>query len=214
MKKVPDTVLAGIGLGLVLAVVIAAAAIRLGIGAGWLRPVHRVAASLEVLVMLWLLWVAWRRPAVWVAAALTVTLSVAGIIGGRDPGPMLSAVNLLGGLALAATFAWILGALKNNRGQTPILLLLALQVSLGAAVSIYDASLLPLHGMLAVLLAALLLWLSRGLLVPALAIAAPLAGFTSLHYDSSALAALAHAIAAAALVAGASYAFARQPDRA
>jgi hypothetical protein len=191
---------AALGLGLVLAVVIAAAGIRLGIGVAWLRPVHRVAASLEVVVLLWIVWMAWRRPAVWVAVALTAVLSAVGIVGGQEPGRALATVNLLGGLALAATFAWLLGS-EENRGQSPIFWLVGLQVCLGAALAIFDAPVVPLHAMLAVALTALLVWLSWGrpwLVV--LALAAPLAGFSLLHYDGSALAALAHAITAALLV--------------
>jgi hypothetical protein len=197
---------AALGLSLVLAVVIAAAGIRLGTGIAWLRPVHRVAASLEVLVVLGLLWTAWRRPAVWVAAALTAVLAVVGIVGGQEPGRALSTVNLLGGLALAATFAWL--ASPERRGLTPIFLV-AVQVSLGAAISIYGAAIVPLHAMLAIVLTTLSVWLGRPL-VGVLALLALLAGFTTLHYDTSALAAFAHAIAAAALVAAAAYAFARR----
>ena len=51
-----ETTAAALGLGLVLAVVIAAAGIRLESGIPGLRLVHRVAASLEVLVVAWLAW--------------------------------------------------------------------------------------------------------------------------------------------------------------
>ena len=208
---------AALGLGLVLVVVLAAAGIRLGEFSA-LRPLHRVAASLEVLVVLWLGWVAWRRPAVQLALGLTVLLSVVGIIGGQEPPAALAAVNLLGGLALAAVFAWILGKSQTapnrvNRALTPILPLLVVQVALGAWLAIVDRSsaALPAHGLLALALAALLVWFARAtpvLLV--LALAAPLAGFTALHADHSALAALAHAAAAALLVAASAYAFGRQ----
>lgn len=100
---------AALGLGLVLAVVIAAAGIRLGIGIPELRVVHRISASLEVLAVLWLAWMAWRRAAVQLALALTVLLSVVGILAGQNPPPTAAAVNLLGGLSLLAVFAWILG---------------------------------------------------------------------------------------------------------
>jgi hypothetical protein len=104
---------AALGLALTLAVVLAAAGIRLGLGWGWLRPVHRVAASLEVLAVLWLAWIAWRRPSVWLAVALTAVLSAVGIAGGQEPPRALSAANLLGGLGLSATFAWILGKCRR-----------------------------------------------------------------------------------------------------
>jgi hypothetical protein len=115
---------AGLGLALVLAVVIAAAGIRLKTGIPGLRIVHRVAASLEVVVVLWLAWMAWRRPAVLLALVLTALLSVVGIIGGQEPPRAIAAVNLLGGLTLAAVFAWILakkgsGPFFQKRVLTP-----------------------------------------------------------------------------------------------
>lgn len=209
---------AALGLALLLTVVVVAAAIRLEIGIPGLRIVHRIAASLEVLVVLWLAWMAWRRPAVLLALGLTALLSVVGILAGQQPPPAAAAVNLLGGLALAATFAWLLGKSRpgpdaRGWGLTPIfLLLLAAQAALGAWLSIlalYSAA-LPAHAMLGLILAALLSWLVRGRpLLAALALAAPLAGFTALHYEYSALAALAHAAAAAALLAASAYALAR-----
>jgi len=130
---------AGLGLGLLLVVVVAAAGIRLEIGPGVLRLIHRAAASLEVIVVLWLGWMAWRaratRPVVWrgslVAIGLTAFLSVLGIAAGQNPPPAAAAANLLGGLALAAAFAWLLGKSGSepyfrrrravgNRALTPI----------------------------------------------------------------------------------------------
>ena len=209
---------AALGVALVFLVVVAAAAIRLDTGIPGLRVVHRIAASLEVVVVLWLAWMAWRRRAVQVALGLTALLSVIGIMGGQQPPPAIAAANLLGGLALAAVFAWLLGRSGSDPdprgwGLTPIFLfLLALQAALGAWLSIvalYGAA-LPAHAMLGLILAALLSWFVRDRpLVAALALAAPLAGFTALHYEYSALAALAHAVAAAALLAGGAYALAR-----
>lgn len=201
---------AALGLSLVLAVVIAAAGIRLA-GFEWLRPLHRIAASLEVLAMIWLAWLAWRRPAVWLAGALTILLSIVGILAGQQPPPAAAAVNLLGGVALAGVFAWIAGG--GNRAVTPVFALLALQIALGAWLSIVDRSgvAMPLHGLLAVALTAALVWLARAkpvLLV--LALAAPLAGFSALHYEYSAAAALAHAAAAALLIAGSACALGRR----
>ena len=150
------------------------------------------------------------------------------------PLPAIAAVNLLGGLALAGIFAWILAEkgsgtfsdasrsaqekvpdpFSNKRVLTPfvIFLLLAVQVTLGAWLTLVDfyAMALPAHGLLAVLLVPLLVWLAGGkpvLLV--LAVAAPIAGFTALHYEYSALAALAHAAAASFLVAATAYALGR-----
>lgn len=208
---------ARLGVALVLAVVVAAAGIRLESGISGLRIVHRIAASLEVIVVLWLAWMAWRQPAVLLALALTALLSVVGIIGGQEPPPAIAAVNLLGGLALAATFAWILGKeqsgpFRGKRVLTLFLGLLALQIALGAWLSIVDrfGMALPAHGMLGVALAALLVWFAKGRpVLQMLALAAPLAGFTALHYEYSTAAALVHAAAAALLVCAAAYAHGR-----
>lgn len=205
---------AGLGLALVLTVVVAAAGIRLETGVPGLRIVHRIAASLEVVVVLWLAWMAPRSRPVWIALGLTALLSIVGIAAGQNPPPAAAAVNLLGGLALAAVFAWILGSGRaaGNRALTPILLLLAVQLALGAWLTIVDrfGMALPAHGIIAVVLTALFVWFERArpiLLV--LALAAPLAGFTALHADRSAVAALLHAAAAALLLAAAAYSIAR-----
>jgi hypothetical protein len=211
---------AALGLALLLVVVVAAAAIRLGWAFGWVRAIHRVAASLEVLVVLWLVWLAWRRIAVQVALALTAVLSVIGIVAGQEPPPAAAAANLLGGLALTATFAWILGRSGKSGsdpdsfgwGLTPIFLLLAVQLGVGAWLAIVERTGmgLPIHGLLAVALTALLVWAARARsLLLVLALAAPLAGFTALHYEYSAAAALVHAAAVALLVAASAYAFGR-----
>jgi hypothetical protein len=99
-----------------------------------------------------------------------------------------------------------------------IVLLLAIQLFLGARLSIVErfAVALPVHGVLAMVLAALLAWMGlarvagrTGKALFALALAVPIAGFTSLHYELSAGAALVHAAAAALLVATAAYALGR-----
>lgn len=212
----------GLGLALMLAVIFAAAGIRLETGIPALRVVHRIAASLEVLVVLWLGWMAWRRPAVQLAIGLTVLLSVVGIIGGQSPPPAIAAINLFGGLALAALFAWMLGRSasrtsgpgpsRENRGLTPIFLLLAVQLGLGAWLSIVERSgmAMPIHGLLAVALTATLVWVARErrvLLV--LSLAAPIAGFTALHLEYSAAAALVHVAAAALLLVSTAYVLGR-----
>ena len=218
-------------MGLLLVVVVAAAGIRLEIGPGLLRLVHRAAASLEVIVVLWLGWMAWRaratRPVVWrgslVAIGVTAFLSILGIAAGQNP-PPAAAANLLGGLALAAVFAWLLGRINGGSRATGLALgslvgaLLAIQLLLGARLAIVErfAAALPLHGLLAVVLAGLLAWLGlarvrgvAGKALFALALAAPVAGFTALHYEWSAGAALAHAAAAALLLASTAYALGR-----
>ncbi|MFL6564552.1 MAG: hypothetical protein ACJ8G5_06455 [Burkholderiales bacterium] len=232
-------------LGLMLTVVVAAAGIRLEIGFPGLRVLHRVVASLEVLAVLWLAWMAWRtraeRPGVFGAAllaiGLTAFLALVGIAAGQKPQPAGAAANLLGGLALATLFAWILGKAGEKWGQTPssrrspecsrkgsdpifllIGALMAIQLALGARLTIAErfSPALPVHALLAMVLAALLAWFAlthmrgaAGKALFALALAAPIAGFTALHYEWSACAALVHAAAAALLLVSTAYALGR-----
>lgn len=221
-----------LALGLMLAVVIAAAGIRLEIAVPGLRLLHRVAASLEVVAVLWLGWMARRaradRPALFRAAllaiGLTAFLSVVGIAAGQNPPPAAAAANLLGGLALAAVFAWILGKSgKENRGLTPILgslvgVMLGIQLALGARLAIVEryAAALPVHALLAMILVALLGWIGlariggrAGKMLFVLALTAPIAGFTSLHYEYSAAAALGHASTVALLLVATAYVLGR-----
>lgn len=195
-----------------------------------LRALHRVAASLEVLAAAWLAWFAWRvraeRPAlargVALAAVITVALSVLGIVAGRAPPPAAAAGNLLGGLALAAVFAWILGVLRLPAGRTAGYVvaggaaLLVVQCVLGARLVVFPAGAaspaLPAHAIIGILLACGAAWLARGIGSTrhrvagfALALAVPLAGFTALQFEHSALAAFAHASVAALLVVAAAY---------
>ena len=213
-----ERLLAGLGLALVLLVVVAAAGIRLETGIPGLRIVHRAAASLAVLVVVWLAWIEPHSRAVWIALGLTALLSVVGIAAGREPPPAAAATNLLGGLALAAVLAWMAGKKKSGRSSGDAVLppffgvLIAAQLALGAWLSIVERAgmALPAHGLLAVGLTALLVWFAgarRMLLV--FALAAPLAGFTALQYEHSAAAALVHAAAAALLLAAGAYAFRR-----
>jgi heme A synthase len=228
--------LAAAGLALVLVVVLAAASLRLEGSDALVRAAHRVAASLEVIVAAWLAWLAWRgrgegRPnavAVAVMVALTVALSVLGIAAGRTPSELQAMGNLLGGLALAATFAWLAAAGerrgRENRGLTPflfsLLALLFLQALVGARLSIharYEMPALPAHAMLGLVLAVLLAWFGLGRsrkLVFALALATLLAGFTALHCEYSATAALVHAGMAALLIAATAAAVGRAARRA
>jgi hypothetical protein len=229
----------GAGLALVLAVVLLSAAIRLGQSAEpplkdglllVLRGFHRAAASLEVLVAAWLSWVAWQvraqRPAlargVALAAALTIALSVLGVLAGRTPPPGAAMGNLLGGLALAAVFAWLLGEYRTpegrgaGRGAWIGMLLIAAQCVLGARLAVFPgaaySAALPAHAVLGILLAAGGTWLAlrisalpRRRLGVVFALLVPVAGFTALHYEGSAAAAFAHAAVAALFVTAAAY---------
>lgn len=223
---------AALGLAFVLAVVLASAAIRLGSSfsslndfeVGIFRAVHRTSASLELIVALWLGWMAWQgrreRAPLAIAAALvlavTLFLAVLGILAGQNPPPVAALGNLLGGLTLTVLFAFMLAAIRRDASRPPgsffILLgiFLALQCVIGARISILSlkAPTLQLHALLGLALAALLAWIAirrgtRWLLV--LALLAPIAGFTALQYDHSAGAAFAHAAAAAALLAASAF---------
>ncbi|MCC6209681.1 MAG: hypothetical protein IT513_01435 [Burkholderiales bacterium] len=225
-------------MALVLAVVLLSAAIRLGqtkppLSEGMLlllRGFHRAAASLEVLVAAWLGWWAWRmraeRPAlargVALAGGLTVALSALGIVAGRSPPPAAAMGNLLGGLALAAVFAWLLAEIRSPGSRSPgrsVRLwapLLAAQCVLGAWLAVSAgpgfSPALPVHAILGILLAAGGIRLSsrssrrahRGAGI-ALALLVPIAGLTALQAGDSPAAAFAHAAAAALLVCAAAY---------
>lgn len=230
---------ASVGLGLVLVVIVASAALRLNGaafspvpmldegGVRLVRALHRTAASLEVLAALWLAWSAWRRGpwlAVGVVLALTAFLALLGIVAGRSPAPAQALGNLLGGLALVAAFAAL--SAQKGRGKTFFHMfsflvagLLAVQIVIGARLAIFGRAglpTLPLHALLGLGVAALLAWLAlahtrgrAGMLLFVLALAAPIAGFSALHYEYSALAALVHAASAAGLAAAGAFALGR-----
>lgn len=221
------------GLALVLVVLVASAVIRLGadvFGGDALqlvRGVHRSAASLEVLAMVAALWLAWRmrahRPAAAVAAALTVALSVLGILAGQQPPPLAAFGNLTLGLALAASFAWLLGRMSDSKAKRVAHLAAALvvvQVLLGAWIAIYSETLwswaLVAHALLGLALAAGAMWLAARIeraaarfALAGLALAVPAAGFASALFDLPLGATLAHAAAAALFVSAAAYGHAR-----
>jgi heme A synthase len=224
---------AAVGLGCVLLVLFVSAAIRLGaevFGASEmkiLRGVHRSAASLEVIAMLAAAWLAWRMranpPVIALAAALTVALSVLGILAGQQPPPLAAYGNLTLGLALAASFAWLLGRTsksKKNRLAHLAAGLIVVQVLLGAWIAIYSETLwswaLLAHALLGLALAAAAMWLAARLeraaarfALAGLALAVPAAGFASALFDLPLGATLAHAAAAALFVAAAAYGHAR-----
>jgi hypothetical protein len=216
---------AAAGLGLVLLVIVISVAIRLDAEPLFaLRGVHRGAASLEVVAMIALAWLAWRRALL--VMALTVFLSVLGIAAGQKPPPLAALGNLLGGLALAAAFAWVIGRAhgRDARRASPIghaaAALLAVQCTLGAWLAIFakdlEAWALGAHTALGFALAAGAVWLalqlaraSRRFALLGVALAAPAAGIASAQFYQPLGASLAHAAAAALLVAAAAYAHAR-----
>jgi hypothetical protein len=218
------------GLILVLVVIVFSVAIRLGeegASAGLmrvLRGVHRVSASAEVLAAIALVWLAWRRSLL--VAALTIFLSVLGILAGQKPPPLAALGNLLGGLALAAAFAWVLGRTHGHAHQARDRLaytaaaLFAVQCAIGAWLSLFAEEIwswaLLAHALLGLALAAGAAWLALRLARPAqrfallaAALAAPAAGAASALFGQPIAASIAHAAAAALLVAAAAYAHAR-----
>ncbi|HET7670183.1 MAG TPA: hypothetical protein VFK84_07230 [Burkholderiales bacterium] len=208
--------LAAAALALVLIVVAASAAIRLGAQEpvlGALRLAHRTAASLEVLVLAGLAWLAWRTrqagAATAAAIALTVMLSAIGIVAGQRPSPAASMANIVGGLALAACFAWMLAPARAwpRRAGLFAALLLA-QGVLGAALSIHwrDAPLMLLaaHVLLGAALVLGAAWLALrarwGGMIAVLSAAVAATGGAALMLDRAFAPALLHAAAVAALV--------------
>jgi len=235
----PRFLLAGVGLVLVLVVVLASAGIRLGAEAfppeaiRVLRGAHRTAASLEALVVLLLLWTAWRSRLVLAIAGLTLLLAVVGVLAGRNPPAGAALLNVLGGLSLAACFSMLLkvtargqGAqpgndLQGNAVLTPIhfFALLALQVLLGAIGSVVVKEVVSfavlVHALLGTALAVVIAraalrrgepLLRSGLLV--LALLAPATGFGAALFGLPAGGALAHAASVALLVSAAAFAVA------
>jgi len=156
------------------------------------------------------------------ALAVTLGLSVLGIVAGRTPPPEAAVGNLLGGLALAALFAWALRELREPAAQAAGfvvvcgVLLLAAQCLLGALLSISAPAAasptLPVHAMVGIVLASGAAWLALRVAQArrrragfVLAMLVPAAGFTALHYETSAGAAFAHAAVAVLLVVAAAY---------
>lgn len=218
------------GLALVLIVIVFSVAIRLGAdraSAGLmlaLRAVHRISASAEVLAAIALVWFAWRRSLL--VAALTIFLSVLGILAGQNPPPLAALGNLLGGLALAAAFAWVLGRAHGHlpQGRTrlghAVAGLFVVQCAFGAWLSLFAEEIWSLallaHAAIGLALAAGAAWLALRLArapqrfaLLAVALAAPAAGAASALFDQPLGAALAHAAAAALLLAAAAYVHAR-----
>jgi hypothetical protein len=223
------------GLVLVLVVLVVSAAIRLGADfftpseMKLLRGVHRSSASLEVLASIAVAWLAWRTHtrvgAAVLAALLTVILSILGILAGQKPPPGAAFGNLTLGLALAASFAWLLGSTyrresANQRGASLAAALVVAQVLLGGWIAIFSETLwtwtLAAHALLGIALAAGAVWLARRIeraaprfALAVLALAVPAAGFASALFEQPLAAGLAHAAAAALFVSAAAYGHAR-----
>jgi hypothetical protein len=211
-------------LALVLVVVVASAAIRLfnqdlGTLLPVVRGVHRVSASAAALAILAAGWLAWRggRGALALAAVLLmVGLSVLGAATGTSPPPAAQAGNLLGGLALAALLAWLLGEREKLSGKRLLLTgLICVQAVLGAWLSIFAEELwsLPLivHATLGLALVGGIIWLAsfRRVLLVVLALAVPITGFAAALLGQPLAASLAHAAAAALLIAAVAWAHGR-----
>lgn len=223
----PYLALTATSLALVLVVLFASALIRmaaeeLGAALAVVRGVHRVAASAAALTILgagWLLWRAGRRGMGAALVALMLALSALGAATGTSPPPPAAAGNLLGGLALAALLAWLLGRERRQGGEAllhAVAALTALQAALGAWNSIFEQETWTLallaHATLGLALAGLLAWLALGArawALLAIACAAPLAGLVSGLLDAPLGPALAHAMSAALLVCAAAWAHAR-----
>lgn len=221
---------------LVLVVIVVSAAIRLGAELfsasemKALRGVHRSAASLEVLALLAVAWLAWRirtgLGAAALAALLTVILSVLGILAGQNPPSAAAFGNLTLGLALAASFAWLLGSIhrgesaRRRGGAALAAALVAVQALLGGWIAIFSETLwswaFALHAVLGISLAAGALWLAgrapraaARFALALLALAVPVAGFASALFELPLAATLAHAAAGALFVCAAAYGHAR-----
>ena len=213
------------GLGFVLIVVVASAAIRLGAdptSVQVLRAAHRGAATLATLAVIALGWLAWRkrcaRAPVAVAAVLVALLAAVGIADGRNPPFGVSMVNIVGGLALAATLAWLAGP-RVARG--PLLAAFVLvQCVAGAWLTLSwreaPLALLGSHALLGAMLVAAAARLGMrlrsaslrvGLLVIALCV--PAAGIAAALLERAPLPATAHATAAVLFVAALTFAQSR-----
>ncbi len=193
------------------------------------RIVHRVAASLAAIAVLALALLAWRarlaRAAAFAALAVTIALSALGAATGTSPPPPAVLGNLLGGLVLAALLARVLGQTwplgPPARSTAPRGMLLtalgigAAQAVLGAGVALsgndVDLIWLLAHIALGISLAILCAWLgivlsraglqAQGLALIALAALAPVAGTLAALLELGPVAAIAHPLLAALLLA-------------
>ena len=204
------------GLGFVLIVVVASAAIRLGAdptSVQILRGAHRAAATLATVVVIALGWLAWRercaRAPVAVAALLIAILAAVGVAGGKNPPFGVSMVNIVGGIALAATLAGLAG---RRVAHWPLLAFVLVQCVAGAWLTLswreVPLALLGSHALLGAGLAAAAARLGMrlrsarsraGMLV--LALCVPTAGIAAALLERALLPATVHATAAVLFVA-------------
>jgi hypothetical protein len=114
---------------------------------GWVRQVHRVAATLVLLGAVAMVWMAWRSrrsgdPSFVLASALlgvALLLSVLGVAAGASRAPFVVLINLMGGLAMLGLCAR-LAVEPSRRGGAGriagvILVFVALQAAGGALAS-------------------------------------------------------------------------------
>lgn len=157
-------VAATIGCALVFAVIVASAYLRIShAGPGWsgfsglARVVHRLAASAEAVLAVMIVVVCWGARRSWgggaltaaTIAALTVFLTLLGIVTAEAQSPAVTLGNLLGGMSLLGAF-WLLrlqarGVAAPDTSATAYWMgfgvaLLALQVALGGLVSAHGAA--------------------------------------------------------------------------
>ena len=155
---------AAIGCALVFAVIVASVYIRLSqAGPGWSGPVglarivHRLAASAEAVLAVMIAVVCWGARREWMGgaliaaaiAALTVFLTLLGIVTAEGQSPAVTLGNLLGGMALLGTL-WSLRLQARSAAPSAYsttvfwmgsgVVLLALQIALGGLVSAHHAA--------------------------------------------------------------------------
>lgn len=155
---------AAIGCALVFAVIVASAYLRIShAGPGWsgfigfARIVHRLAASVEAVLAVMVVVVCWGARRTWAGgavtaaaiAALTVFLTLLGIVTAEAQSPGVTLGNLLGGMALLGAF-WVLRLQARGGAAHQVstaaywvwfgVALLAAQIALGGLVSAHGAA--------------------------------------------------------------------------
>jgi hypothetical protein len=218
--------LAGVAALLVLAVVAASAAIRneeLAAAVAVTRGVHRAAASLAAVAVFALAWLGWRqaplRMPIVGALALTIVLSVIGVVTGTEPPRWAALANQVGGIALAALLAWLHGRATAgaplSRSALPLATLAVAVAAIQALGGALLVTLWPGAPVLAFIfhaaggLAAAVLLAALGPRYAALAALAPLLGAAAAVSALPGIAQVLHALAAATLLAATAHAHGR-----